>query len=80
VVKIEAVIDPRKLDEAKAALAELEMLVSADDVDPVIAAVMRAARTRKSGDRDGRIIWYRRTAKPAEHCIFLPIRAARTRK
>jgi nitrogen regulatory protein P-II 1 len=93
-VKIEAVIQPLKLDEAKAALEELEIrdititevldhgsasvsyyyrgaeyrggvariklevLVSEDNVDQVIAAVMRAARTRESGNRDGRILVY----------------------
>jgi nitrogen regulatory protein PII len=93
-VKIEAVIQPLKLEETRAALdalevreitmsevqdhgaaslscfyrgaeyrsavarIKLEMLVSGDNVDEVIAALMRAARTRESGDRDGRILVY----------------------
>jgi nitrogen regulatory protein P-II 1 len=92
-VKIEAVIQPHKLEEATAALAELdiceitisevldygasvstyyrgseyrsavsrvkvEMLVADDDVDAVTSAVLRAAKTREAGDRDGRILVY----------------------
>ena len=93
-MKIEAVIHPFKLEEAKAALealdireitisevldhggtaatfsyrgaeyraavarVKLEILVSGDSVDEVIAAVMRAARTPARGDRDGRILVY----------------------
>jgi nitrogen regulatory protein P-II 1 len=93
-VKIEALIHPFKMEEARAALEaldvreftacevfdhgeasgtsvyrgaayrsaaariKLEMLVSRDDVDSVIEAVMRAARTRERGDRDGRILVY----------------------
>jgi nitrogen regulatory protein P-II 1 len=93
-LKIEAVIQPWKLDETRTALEaldvheltvsevsdhgaaaktsvyrgaeyrtavariKLEMLVADDDVDAIIAGLMRAARTDARGDGDGRIFIY----------------------